>query len=665
MDEVFGRYRLRELLGAGGMGQVFRAFDTELQREVAIKVLAPQVGTDPAFAERFRREARTAAALGEPHVVPIFDSGAIDGRLFIAMQLIAGTDVATLLKQQGPVPAQRAVEIVAQAAAALDAAHAAGLVHRDIKPANLMVAASDFTYLIDFGIARAPGELALTATGATIGTVAYMAPERFTTGRVDKFSDIYALTCVLYECLTGVTPYPVGSVEQQMFAHVSGPPPAPSRARAGIPVGLDAVIARGMAQDPERRYPSAGALAEAARVALHGYADADQAERVVAAPAGAWHERAGDGGAAASATAVTLAAEAPPMPLQGPDHRTRRRWPILLAVVVLVVGTVGGGAAWFHSRGAAESKPGAPRAVTITATIGVGMRPGNISVDPHVHAVYVVNSDDGTVSAIDAAANAVTSTINVGKGAISVAVDDNHRSIYVLNEDPCTISTVDTVTHAVTATAEFGGSGCFNMAINRTHRQAYVANFDANSVSSIYLDTNEAGTTLGVGGRPFGVAVDPTGITAADVNAPGVFVTSLEANTVSVIDSQRDAVTATIAVGRGPGGVAVYPVARRVYVANNEDNSVSVIDMNTNVVMATIAVGKGPSSVAVDENARAVYVTNTEDGTVSVIDADTHMVTATVVVGGAPWGVAVDPTTHAVYVTNTESGTVSVLTPSN
>ncbi|MCV7082520.1 serine/threonine protein kinase [Mycolicibacterium insubricum] len=272
MDEEFGRYRLRGTLGTGGMGQVYRAYDTALGREVALKVLHARAATDPVFEERFRREARIAAALNEPHIVPIFDSGEIDNRLFISMPLIDGTDLGTLLRE-GALPPEQAVSLLEQAAAALDAAHEAGLEHRDIKPANLLITPKNFLYLIDFGIARAPGEDQLTSTGATVGTVAYIAPERFTAAETaDQRADIYSLACVFYECLTGAKPYVGQSLEEQLWGHVHLPPPEPSRVNTDVPTEFDSVIAKGMATDPAQRFQTAAELAAAARAALHGQA---------------------------------------------------------------------------------------------------------------------------------------------------------------------------------------------------------------------------------------------------------------------------------------------------------------------------------------------------------------------------------------------------------
>nr|WP_271209019.1 serine/threonine-protein kinase [Rhodococcus wratislaviensis]GLK33465.1 hypothetical protein GCM10017611_03070 [Rhodococcus wratislaviensis] len=267
----FGRYRLERLIGEGGMGQVYQAYDTEKNRTVALKVLPEHAAGHRDYQERFRREAHSAAGLREPHIVPIHDYGEIDGRLFLDMRLIEGTDLKILLARHGPMPAAMAVTVVDQVAAALDAAHAAGLIHRDVKPSNILVAARGFVYLIDFGIARAASDVGLTSTGSTIGTLAYMAPERFTTGTTDVRADVYALACVLYECLTGAQPYPGESLEQQIAAHLTVAPPMPSRTRDTVSEGFDLVIARGMAKDPTARYASAGALAAAAHHALrHG-----------------------------------------------------------------------------------------------------------------------------------------------------------------------------------------------------------------------------------------------------------------------------------------------------------------------------------------------------------------------------------------------------------
>jgi serine/threonine protein kinase len=264
----FGRYRLVELLGRGGMGEVWRAYDPAHDRFIAVKVLPANFANDQVFQERFRREARAAAGLDNPHVVPIHDSGEIDGQLFVSMKLIKGRDLHDIL-DDGPLPPARAVGIIEQVASALHAAHEVKLVHRDVKPSNILVAKDDFAYLIDFGIARAAGETGLTSTGTTIGTWAYMAPERFKKGGVaDARADTYALACVLHQSLTGQQPFPGGAIEQIAVAHMLEPPPRPSELQAGVPAAMDEVIATGMAKDPEQRYATTEDLARAAREAL-------------------------------------------------------------------------------------------------------------------------------------------------------------------------------------------------------------------------------------------------------------------------------------------------------------------------------------------------------------------------------------------------------------
>ena len=267
----FGRYRLIDLLGRGGMGEVWRAHDTVTDRVVALKVLAAQWAQDEVYLQRFRREAHAAAQLNEPHVVPIHNYGDIDGRLYVDMRLIDGSDLQTLLNG-GPLVPARAVVIIEQVAMALDAAHQAGLVHRDVKPSNILIARYDFAYLIDFGVARASHDTGLTNSAHLVGTLPYMAPERFRNGVCDTRSDVYSLACVLAQCLTATTPFPGHSVEQQMMGHLTAPPPLPSVVNPHIPVEFDAVIAKGMAKDPDERYQTVLDLAQAASRALGGAA---------------------------------------------------------------------------------------------------------------------------------------------------------------------------------------------------------------------------------------------------------------------------------------------------------------------------------------------------------------------------------------------------------
>ncbi|WP_207905555.1 protein kinase domain-containing protein [Nocardia alba] len=256
------------MLGKGGMGEVYEAYDTGKDRVVALKLLAVELAQDPAYQVRFRRESQAAAKLAEPHVIPIHDWGVIDGVLFIDMRLVPGSDLRTVLRGGGPMSPERAVAVVEQIAAALDAAHAGGLVHRDVKPANILVTPADFAYLADFGIAHTEGDSAVTQAGVAVGSYIYMAPERFDAGPISHRADVYSLACVLHECLTGASPFPAASMSVLVRAHLSETPPRPSELLHGIPGALDDVIATGMAKDPADRYASAGALAVAARRAL-------------------------------------------------------------------------------------------------------------------------------------------------------------------------------------------------------------------------------------------------------------------------------------------------------------------------------------------------------------------------------------------------------------
>lgn len=266
---MFGKYKLVSLVGEGGQGSVYEAYDTDKGRTVALKVLAEQYSQDARFRERFKRESRAAAKLQEPHVIPIHDWGEIDGNLFIDMRMVDGETLHQLL-QKGPVQTDRAVHIIAQIASALDAAHAQGLIHRDIKPQNIIVTSQGFAYLLDFGIAEARGETRLTMAGSLNGTFQYMAPERFSDQDSGPAVDIYSLACVLHESLTGKPPFVATSIEGLMRAHLTTQPPQPSLLNSVLGPAFDAVVARGMAKNPDDRYGSAGALARAAGRALQG-----------------------------------------------------------------------------------------------------------------------------------------------------------------------------------------------------------------------------------------------------------------------------------------------------------------------------------------------------------------------------------------------------------
>jgi ABC-type amino acid transport substrate-binding protein/predicted Ser/Thr protein kinase len=264
----FGDYQLQELIGRGGMGEVYRAYDAKHDRIVALKVLPHHLAQDVTFQQRFRREAQAAAALNEPHVVPIHGYGEIDGRLYLDMRLIEGRPLGSVLSDTGKgLDPAFAVSVIEQVAAALDAAHTSGLIHRDIKPSNILITHRQFAYLIDFGLARTAGEDGLTTAGSTLGTLAYMAPERFDGGQADPRSDIYGLACVLYECLTGSRPYPSDSMAQQIAGHVRQPAPKPSDKDPRL-AAFDDVVAKGMAKKPNQRYQTAGELSAAARQAL-------------------------------------------------------------------------------------------------------------------------------------------------------------------------------------------------------------------------------------------------------------------------------------------------------------------------------------------------------------------------------------------------------------
>lgn len=268
-----GPYRVEAFLARGSTGEVYRATDERLGRAVALKVLPAWLEEDATARDRFLAEARAAAALDHPNVLPVHDAGEQDGTLWIAMRLAEGRDLRELLRRDGPLPPERAVAILAGIAAALDAAHARGILHRDVKPGNILLAghrASEHAYLADFGLATAAHGRGLTRTGELLGTIDYVSPEQARGEPLDARSDVFSLAAVLFECVTGTAPFRRDSELATLTARLDAPAPPASSLRPDLPPALDAVLARGLARDPAERQSSAGALVAAARTAVEG-----------------------------------------------------------------------------------------------------------------------------------------------------------------------------------------------------------------------------------------------------------------------------------------------------------------------------------------------------------------------------------------------------------
>ncbi len=339
LGSVFAGCRVEDVISHGDMGVVYRADELALQRPVALKLILPEYSQDERFRERFRRESKIAAAIDHPNVIPIFDAGDEDGVLYIMMRLVEGTDLREQIAADGALEPLRAARIVRQVGAALDAAHARGMLHRDVKPSNVLLGRQDHVYLTDFGLAkRADSGEHLTRAGTIIRRAEYVAPEQILNQRVDARADVYALACLLFEALTGEPPFARWSGGPEALAHLDAPRPSPLDLRPDLPHEFDHVVHRGMATDPDERYPSAGDLGEAALVAAGGLRRARDWSMVAtgeAAPVGAEPE----------------AEPAPPAPARTPSvavpdgaepgRPDLLRWAIALAgLAVVAVGMV-------------------------------------------------------------------------------------------------------------------------------------------------------------------------------------------------------------------------------------------------------------------------------------------------------------------------------------
>ncbi len=262
-----GGYRIVELLGRGAIGVVYRAEHIHLGRPAALKLFAP-VFDQEEFRDRFLRESKLVASLDHPNIVPVYDAGEEDGQLYLAMACIEGDDLKALLARESRLSLRRSLSILAQIASALDSAHERGLIHRDVKPANILVSEDGRAYLSDFGVAKELSSAGSTRTGSFIGTIEYCSPEQIEGKQVDARTDVYALACVFFECLTGASPFHHSSDVAVLNAHLHAPPPKLTRAVPELPVTLEQVVSKALSKSPLDRYSSCGEFLSAVHAAI-------------------------------------------------------------------------------------------------------------------------------------------------------------------------------------------------------------------------------------------------------------------------------------------------------------------------------------------------------------------------------------------------------------
>jgi serine/threonine-protein kinase len=579
------------------MGEVYQAEDTRKHRVVALKLISPQFSNNSVFRARMQREADTAGRLTEPHIVPIHDYGEIDGQFFVEMRLIDGASLRTLLKYYGPLAPARTVAIVRQIAAALDAAHANGVTHRDVKPENILIGGNDFAYLVDFGIARAATDPGLTQSGTAVGTYNYMAPERFTGDEVTYRADIYALACVLGECLTGAPPYQSDSIERLVAAHLLDPVPRPSQQlRPGmIPVALDQVIATGMAKNPDERYRTAGELAAAAHGALTGpdqqlestiLRQGDNASLLAGGPDALRAASRAYYGAVAHPGPSDQTVVGPavrPVPIPVPERgsgaswpprpgRKRTRWIIAGAAALAVVSATGVTGYLGTRPSSASSKPVSGQSVLPFNGIDFRLSPGGVALDKAGDVFVTSEGMYGRVVELPAGSSTPTVLPFSGLYQPQGLAVDNAGAVYVADFNNRVIKLAAGSNNQTVL--PFSGLNYPEGVAVDGQGDVYVADRGNSRVLKLAPGSN-AQTVLPFAGlkNPDGVALDPAG---------NVYVTDTDNN--RVLELAAGAASQTVLPFTGvsvPWGIAVDN-AGTVYVTDHDGNQVMKLVSGSN-----------------------------------------------------------------------------------
>jgi streptogramin lyase/predicted Ser/Thr protein kinase len=624
-DEVAG-YRIDARLARGGMGVVYRATHLGLDRPVALKVIARELAGDASFRERFLRESRLAARLDHPAVVPIYDSREVDGELFVAMRLVEGGDLRGLIDREGPLPPARATALLGQVAAALDAAHAAGIVHRDVKPHNVLVE-GERAYLSDFGLAKAIDESAASAA-SVVGTVAYMSPEQWQGTAVGAPADIYSLGCVLYEAVTGVVPY----------ARAEADPATTPR----LPVGLERAIERATAPRPADRFATATELIDAASAGAAGpehpthVLDAASDPRRPTTPLRSTSVNPPEARSTLVSDGLTQvdhdAAELTQVDRGVGGHGRRR---LLLAGGTLVVLAAIAVAVLLLTSGGSG--------ISVAAPVAIGEPPLRIAAGSEK--IWVLSEPEGTLTRIDAETDEVTGApIDLGLGVAAVAVGGG--SVWVSDAKTGELLRVDDESGRVTQRIPVGGhpgplvygggrvwvadtEGAGITAVNakggrvvRRHLGPHTAPLRlASGAGSLWVSSATTGQVhhIGLGAFAIGKSIPagrhPAGITVADGL---VWVADARSGSVIKVDPSVQAVSGSpVEVGERPGGIDAGPKSLWVTLAGAD--AVRRLELPSGEPDGgPIAVGPRPSAIAVGET--AVWVVNDGDGSVTRIE---------------------------------------------
>ena len=638
-------YLLESQIGAGGMAVVFRARDERLSRMVALKVLAPGLAADDAFRQRFIRESRAAAAVDDPHIIPVYEAGESGGVLFIAMRLVVGGDLRSVMLREGPLSADRAAALLSPVASALDAAHSAGLVHRDVKPANVLVDARpgrpEHVYLSDFGLSkRAAAAAGLTGSGQFMGTAEYAAPEQINGRPVDGKADQYALACVVFEALTGAAPFARPEPMAVLWAHLSEPVPSLARRRPDLPGGADRIMARALAKEPHHRYencleftdelraafglaPYVATASSGPRTQMQG-ADQDvKPESATEAPA---DERAG----ADKADKTVRPAD----PRRGrhssgesaqPGHSRRRRIGVAaLAIVVLAaVGVVAAAThGHFGQHPSGTQSGGADQRVSVRH-IATLTDPGSLGVDGVTFSpsgtVLVAADHNGRIYLWDAATRRrAASFTDPGSDGVSsaafspdgkiLATGDLDGSVYVWNVP---------TRHLTAAQTGPGFEAVESVAYSRHGKTLASGDYDGSAYLWGQGSSPIALTAPGASSSVYGVAFSPNGqiLATADVNGSTYLWNVATQNRIATLS--------------GPSSSAMYGVAfspnGKILAISDSDGSAYLWSVADHSRISTLTVpgsNDGMSSVAFSRSG-TILATGDQNGNAYLWDVAT------------------------------------------